>query len=157
MPQRCRVCNHPEREKIEALILVGKEGKGRIASMFGLSEKSVRNHTFNCLGLPHERAKSRSIAPSQAEVVRDRMEYIHDKNLFEELDELDQITRRVISRNEKKGEDRTVIMAVTASKGLAETKADWAFRKQAIKMQEEGLKVEIELVGDDGNGTCTDQ
>src|SRR5215469_16860120 len=54
MARPCKICNHPDREKINVAI-VNNDGYQRIATVFStgetsLSESAVRRHKQNCMG-----------------------------------------------------------------------------------------------------------
>lgn len=150
MPQKCRVCFHPERSKIEALILVGRDGLEKIGKEHGISEKSVRHHKFTCMGLPRDHGKPRPVPPTVVEQIQKRVETVHQKNIYDELDELDKEALEVLRRNKVKN-DNLVLKAVTTSKGVKEAKRDTAIAQRAIEESSEGLIININLVGASDN------
>lgn len=48
MPRVCSICSHPERKRIDALLVEAVSNR-RIADDFGLSESAVRRHAANHL------------------------------------------------------------------------------------------------------------
>jgi uncharacterized small protein (DUF1192 family) len=48
MPQICKCCSHPDREKIDELLIKGVPNR-RIAAQFSLKEQSVRRHKAHCV------------------------------------------------------------------------------------------------------------
>lgn len=77
MPQPCRTCNHPERDKIESAILNG-ESIPRVASAFGVSDDSIRRH----LNSGHLRDRIAAAPPVAGHIDIDGIMGIYGKQLL---------------------------------------------------------------------------
>jgi len=137
--------------------LVGMSGLAKIGADFGLSEKSVRTHKFKCMGLPPDHGKLSQIpvAPAVVQAVQQRVSSAHKKNIMDEIDDLDREVLDVLERNKNKN-DKLVLDAAKESRGMKLAKKDLFIAQQAIEAQEQGMRIEIELVDDDGKDASQD-
>jgi hypothetical protein len=146
MPQKCRVCNHPQRAEIETLILAEEQGKGRIASLFGISEKSVRNHSAKCMGLePRKRTREMEVVAQRREVgAVSAME----TKVNALIAEAESIGREARDSAEMKMEDRLKI-ALSANERqeqLIKTVGNLALRKEELDSKNTPIQVEVEYI-----------
>jgi hypothetical protein len=146
MPQICRVCSHPKKAKIEAEIIAERTGKAKIGAQFGVSEKSVRNHAKNCMN---------ALDVLKGQVI---VEANDRQNFYQEIGTLKAETREIQQEARQKGKDETALKAIDVQHKLTISERDTAILQKTMEAAEEGLKIEIELVGGpDADSPSTDQ
>ncbi len=96
MPQTCKACKHPKRTEIDVALAAG-ESLRNIASRYGMSDAALCRHK----------------AHASASLVRasERREESIGASVLRQLQSLCQRTERILSRAERKGADRTFILA----------------------------------------------
>lgn len=92
MREKCSICNHPEREKIDAAIVAGMP-LSRIAPDFSTSDRTLRRHRDECLKSALQAIRSEaSTAPDDAETRHDSARLgtdLEDSPPFDALSEMD--------------------------------------------------------------------
>jgi hypothetical protein len=105
MPRHCTVCTHPNRERIDAL-LVGGEPYRDIAQQFGVSFYAVHRHKSHLNG-----------ALLRAKEVRD---VAHADNLLEQVRSLQRKALSILSQAERSGNLKTALLAIREARGCLE-------------------------------------
>src|SRR5215213_908777 len=103
MPRSCTICEHPEREAIDRT-LAGDASNRSVASLYDVSEASVRRHKSN--HLPAKLAKAH-----QAE------EASRADDLLRQVRALQSKTLNILLRAEGAGDLRTALSAVREARG----------------------------------------
>jgi len=98
MGQKCKVCQSPEINKINELLLNGTSYRD-IAGQFKLAKSSVERHAKN--HLPKTLIKSKEVK-----------EEVEADNLFNKIKDLETKTLAILEKAETKGELRTCLLAI---------------------------------------------
>ena len=106
MPRSCTICEHPEGEAIDSA-LVGDASNRSIASLFDVSEASVRRHKANHL-------------PAKLLMAQKAAEVVQADNLLEQLRDLQQSTLKILAEAEQAKQYRTALGAIREARGNLE-------------------------------------
>lgn len=119
---RCTVCTHPKRSEIDLAIATGLS-KLEIARSFGVSESSVYGHG------------DRHLTPAIAKAAHNNA-VLSAERIVSRLDEIDRVTRKLITDAIATGDIRAATSAVTELRGQLKFIAELAG-----KLQPEGTTV----------------
>jgi hypothetical protein len=106
MPRTCTICNHPEREAIDKA-LIDNVAFRRIATLYGLSEASVRRHKGD--HLPGELVKSEQAA-----------EIAHADSLIDQVRDLQRQAKTIKDKAEIAGDLKTALVGIRELSRLIE-------------------------------------
>ena len=106
MPRSCTICEHPEMEAIDRA-LVGETSNRSIASLFDVSEASVRRHKANHL-------------PAKLVMAQKAAEVVQADNLLEQLRDLQQSTLNILAEAEQAKQYRIALGAIREARGNLE-------------------------------------
>ena len=106
MPRTCTICEHPEREAIDRG-LVGETSNSSGASLFDVSEASVRRHKANHL-------------PAKLVMAEKAAEVVQADNLLEQVRDLQQSTLNILAEAEQAKQCRTALGAIREARGNLE-------------------------------------
>ena len=106
MPRSCTICEHPEREAVDRP-LVGETSNSSIASLYDVSEASVRRHKANHL-------------PAKLVMAEKAAEVLQADNLLEQLRDLQQSTLNILAEAEQAKQYRTALSAIREARGNLE-------------------------------------
>lgn len=110
MPRPCTICNHPQRQALEAELARGEPNQ-RIATRFGVTESAIRRHLSS---------KHTQIAAQQAIQAR---EIAAGRSIVERLQDLNREAQEILSEARKNGQHRNAIAAIHALSRLLELEA----------------------------------
>ena len=133
MPQYCKVCKHTKRLDIETLILSEEMSKKRIGSLFGISETSVRNHAFRCMGL----ATNREVEEVKAKAVR------HDASILQRTGRRREIIEKQMLDAVEEGDKKEVRESALTAHKFDESEAEWGFRLKEMEDRDESMRIEV--------------
>jgi hypothetical protein len=138
-PQSCTICEHPDREAIEAALEEGEAGRA-IARRFQLTEASMRRHRTNHLGIAHEDAPEEEMPRAGEDLGR------------EEEDARTIAERRVAAEEEERRNRRIAEYAreeeqrrEKARQEAAREAHQRAWRAEADKLAEKRFELAVEL------------
>src|SRR5918997_1142496 len=106
MPRACTVCEHPEREAIDR-VLVGGASNRSAASLYDVSEASVRRHKSNHL-------------PAKLVMAERAAEVAEADTLLEQVKGLQGRAYAILEKAEENGELRTALGAIREARGNLE-------------------------------------
>src|SRR5215212_4881750 len=106
MPRSCTICEHPEREAIDRA-LVGDASNRSVASLYDVSEASVRRHKSNHL-------------PAKLAKAQEAEEVSRADDLLRQLRALQSKTLTILLRAEGAGDLRTALSAAREARGNVE-------------------------------------
>src|ERR671916_717730 len=106
MPRACTVCEHPEREAIDR-VLVGGASNRSAASLYDVSEAAVRRHKSNHL-------------PAKLVMAERAAEIVEADTLLEHVKDLQGRAYAILEKAEKAGELRTALGAIREARGNLE-------------------------------------
>jgi transposase-like protein len=119
MPRRCTVCDHPQRQAIDEILVTGAPYRS-VAKRFDLSESSVYRHKTE--HLPVHLLKAKEVeAAARAD------------DLLEQVRNLQTHALDILERAEKAGDLRTALAAISQARGNLELLA-----KLSGELQQEG-------------------
>jgi hypothetical protein len=107
MPQPCTVCQHPERDAIDAALCVGCASVRGLAEQYGLTEASVRRHKDTHL------VRTLALARKSPEVAR-------ADTLLDQVKDLQARTLAILDAAEEAGERREALAAIREARGNLE-------------------------------------
>src|ERR671916_2786607 len=106
MPRACTVCEHPEREAIDR-VLVGGASNRSVASLHDVSEAAVRRHKSNHL-------------PAKLVMAEKAAEVAEADTLLEQVKGLQGRAYAILEKAEETGELRTALGAIREARGNLE-------------------------------------
>src|ERR671916_171174 len=106
MPRACTVCEHPEREAIDR-VLVGGASNRSVASLHDVSEAAVRRHKSNHL-------------PAKLVMAEKAAEVAEADTLLEQVKGLQGRAYAILEKAEETGELRTALGAIREASGNLE-------------------------------------
>jgi hypothetical protein len=106
MPRSCTVCEHPEREAIDR-VLVGDASNRSVASLYDVSEAAIRRHKANHL-------------PAKLVMAEKAAEVVQADNLLEQVRDLHQSTLNILAEAEQSKQYRTALSAIREARGNLE-------------------------------------
>jgi hypothetical protein len=106
MPRSCTICEHPEREAIDRL-LVGDSSNLSVSSLFGVSESAVRRHKANHL-------------PAMLAKAQEAEEVSRADDLLRQVRALQSKTLSILLAAEGAGDLRTALGAIREARGNVE-------------------------------------
>jgi transposase-like protein len=106
MPRRCTVCDHPERQLIDEVLVTGAPYRS-VAKRFGLSESAIYRHKTD--HLPAHLLKAREVE-----------EVAQADDLLEQVRNLQIHALHILERAEKSGDLRTALAAISQARGNLE-------------------------------------
>ncbi len=122
MGQKCSICKHDSRLKIDRAIMKGTPYL-RIGKKYGVNDVSVANHAKKHL--------SRQMLKS------DEMKQVtHSKNLFEEVQELIQRTKRILDKAEEDDRPMISLSAINSLKSTYEFLIKFSVHMQEARKQD---------------------
>ncbi len=134
MPQKCRVCNHPARKKIEAAIIAGQSNRSIALQWNGFSHAAVARHKGHMDGTVVETA------------VGKRKEMFGD-NLLTEINRIKDDAGAIYAEAKKKKDHRIALLALEKQQKSIELLANMMLKLreiQAIAGQDEPIKISWE-------------
>jgi hypothetical protein len=106
VPRSCTICEYPEREAIDRA-LVGDASNRSVASLYDVSEASVRRHKANHL-------------PAKLVMAEKAAEVVQADNLLEQVRDLQQSTLNILAEAEQAKQYRTALSAIREARGNLE-------------------------------------
>jgi hypothetical protein len=106
MPRSCTVCEYHDREVIDRA-LVGDASNRSVASLYDVSEASVRRHKANHL-------------PAKLVMAEKAAEVAQADNLLEQVRDLQQSTRDILAEAEQSKQYRTALSAIREARSNLE-------------------------------------
>jgi hypothetical protein len=106
MPRRCTVCDHPQRQAIDEILVTGAPYRS-VAKRFDLSESSVYRHKTE--HLPAHLLKAREVE-----------EVAHADDLLVQVRDLQRHALGILERAEKAGDLKTALAAISQARGNLE-------------------------------------
>jgi hypothetical protein len=110
MGRLCTICTHPERQAIDAALLVREAGYEKIAKRFDVSWQALYGHTRKHLREQIRQYKELAMLASS-------------ESLIAEMNRLHAYVSRVLERGEAAGDDRLVLLGVSQGQRNVETLA----------------------------------
>ena len=126
MARLCSICSHSSREEIDRLLVEGSTPNTKIATIFAVSEASIRRHKRE--HLPQELAKAQEAS-----------EVVQADSLFEQAKKLEEKAWSLLCRAENEGDLRAAFQGIRACKDSLEL-----FARVSGQLQPEKLLVQIE-------------
>ena len=99
MPRRCTICDHDQREVIDAALIEGQSSNLALSALHGVSESALRRH------------KKRHLPEALAQA-QDAHEVAQGDNLLAQLDGLRQEAHRIKDKAEKGADYRTALAGI---------------------------------------------
>lgn len=106
MPRRCTVCDHPDREAIDAALVAGGSLRD-IAGQFRISKSALARHKGNHI-------------PAALAKAQDAHEIAQADSLLAQVRDLQAKALRILARAERAGELRTALAAIREARGNIE-------------------------------------
>jgi len=106
LPQRCKICTHPQKEEIDKALLES-QNITEIAKRFSVSYDSLLRH------------KKNHITPLLANS-RKAQEIARADNLLSQVTELKDKAIAILNKAEEAGDNRTALLAIREAKGCLE-------------------------------------
>jgi transposase-like protein len=106
MPRRCTVCDHPQRQSIDEVLVTGAPYRS-VAKRFGLSVSAVYRHKTEHL-------------PAHLSKAREAEEVARADNLLEQVRNLQTHALHILERAENAGDLRTALAAISQARGNLE-------------------------------------
>ena len=125
MPRRCTVCQHPDRDEIDAR-LIGGQPLRNIAKQFGVSATALYRHKTGHL-------------PGHLKQAKETSERLSAERLLADLERLQERILRILERAEERGDLR---VALTACRELRETVMSTAELLEATEIAEKIESIE---------------
>jgi hypothetical protein len=137
LPRACTTCEHPQRAVIDRALVAGASNRS-VASLYGVSEPSIRRHKAN--HLPAKLAKA-----YEAE------EASHAGDLLHQVRALQDKTLNILLRAEGSGELRTAVSAVREARRnvelLARLSGELDERPVNVLISPEWIELRAVIVG----------
>jgi hypothetical protein len=106
MPRSCTVCEHPERKAIDRALVAGASNRS-VASLYNVSEASVRRHKANHL-------------PAKLVLAEQAAEVAEADGLLDQVGDLQRRALAILDSAEQSGELRTALGAIREARGNLE-------------------------------------
>lgn len=106
MPRTCTICEHPQKEEIDSLIINGNTFRN-IVEQFSLSLGAIHRH------------KSEHLIQTLTKA-REVKEIVHADNLLEQLRNLQAEALSILEQAKKKKDLRTAVFAINSARGVIE-------------------------------------
>jgi hypothetical protein len=106
VPRSCTICEHPDREAIDRA-LVGDASNRSVASLYDVSEASVRRHKSNHL-------------PAKLVMADKASEVAEADNLLDQVQHLQQSTLDILAEAEQSKQYRTALSAIREARSNQE-------------------------------------
>jgi len=107
MTRRCTVCDHPQREAVDAALTAGDVAYRRIAAQFGLKESSLRRHKAGHL-------------PAALAQAKEAREVARGDDLLGQVRELQTRAMGILDMAEGAGDLKTALQAIAQARGCLE-------------------------------------
>ena len=106
MPRSCSTCDHAEREAIDRALVAGASNRS-VASLYNVSEASVRRHKANHL-------------PAKLVLAEQAAEVAEADGLLDQVGDLQRRALAILDSAEQSGELRTALGAIREARGNLE-------------------------------------
>ena len=122
MPRTCTICEHPNRDEIDHLIINGNTFR-HIASQYNFSYRAVKRHKDNHLNKKLAKAK-------------EVQEVVHANSLLGQVRDLQMRALNILDVAERSGDLRTALGAIREARGNLELLVKLAGELQVQQKQE---------------------
>ena len=106
MPRTCTICDHPQKEEIDSLIINGNTFR-HIASQYNFSYRAVKRHKDNHLNKKLAKAK-------------EAREIVNADNLLDQVKSLQEKALELLDKAEAENDFKTALIGVREARGCCE-------------------------------------
>jgi hypothetical protein len=99
MPRRCTICDHDQRDAIDAALVMGNTSNLELSSLFGVSESALRRHKKKHL-------------PATMALAQEAADVAHADDLLSQLDGLKRDAYRIRDKAENAGDFRAALTGI---------------------------------------------